>query len=181
MAADIPQLLDIDKYVPSWREPMTPAEGAIAFKQFTATVSHPQVAPILDLMIDTYPECESRLREMGAKVPEILNHLQFMPDPSQVDYGSLVQDMFNNRKLMASEEYYGAVQPRLVADLTAVMTYRLLQTDVYWYNRVLCEEKGMEKGSWMRKYPKHSDYAHLERIMTPTEVKYHSRKAWNEY
>ena len=140
------------------------------------------MAPILDLIINTFPACKDRLREMGTRVPEILNHLQFMPDPSQVDYGSLVKDMFNARKLVALEGYYGAVQPRLVADLTAVMTYRLLQTDVYWYNRVLCEEKNVEKGSWMRNYPKHSDYAHLERITTtPYQVKYHFRKAWNAY
>jgi hypothetical protein len=54
-----------------------------------------------------------------------------MPNPTQVDYGSLVKDMFNARKLVALEGYYSAVQPRLVVDLTAIITYRLLQIDVY--------------------------------------------------
>jgi hypothetical protein len=55
--------------------------------------------------------------------------------------------MFNARKLVALEGYYSAVQPRLVVDLTAIITYRLLQTDVYWYNRVLYKKKNIEKGS----------------------------------
>jgi hypothetical protein len=91
---------------------------------------------------------------MGKKVPEILRKRQSLLDPTQVNFFNVGKDMFSSRQMSADKSWYRPVQERLVADMAALMAYRLFRVDVYWFNRLLMETKSIPPPDFMRKYSK---------------------------
>lgn len=98
---------------------------------------------------------------MGKKVPEILSKRKSLFDPTQVNFFNVGRDMFSSRQMSADKNWYRPVQERLVADMAALMAYRLFRVDVYWFNRLMMETRGIAPADFMRKYRK----------MTKAEIK----------